>query len=91
MVCTQWQAGDGTPVAKGQPLVKVESRHCEILAPSVGPAIASGLTKPSTGRFCLREKSGFGLAKSPSSFASACTTLCFACEGRGRARLSALR
>ena len=68
----QWQASYGTPVAErmhapGQPMVKVEPCDSPAIALSFGSAAASGLTKPSTGRFCLWASSSFGLAKTPTS------------------------
>ena len=52
------------------PLVNVEPRDLKLLAPSFGPAPASGLTEPSTGRFCLWETLAFGIAKMPISVTS---------------------
>ena len=51
------------------PLVNVEPRDLKLLAPSFGPAPASGLTEPSAGRFCLREPLAFGFAKTTISVA----------------------
>jgi len=56
-------------------MVKGEPRRWITLAPSFGPAAASGLTKQSTGLFCLREPLAFGFAKTTISVASFCAAV----------------